>query len=881
AAGLVTLDNNKKENLVSSASDIASISQNHEEQVTVKTGDLVEVQAGELLKCHKCTMTFMGKDDLLHHQSSSHRRRRSKIGTSLTDGVIIKSGQYECQFCHKRFSERRRYYGHIGAHVKYDVKNAEASTVSNVSEGVDAVSLGGVPNGEPLQEQPLEANRSVANFFDASANNELISGSPLSELSAGKIEPCTDNYGHDLNAEAHNKQDLLANNRIGTSLAEEHIDKLDRNAVMIPDKVAEVDEVMDDVAAKSNICLGSEAALSSANRSECETLGETNVTECVARRRNKERSFESGLASPLLNEQKCSGLENNVVTASLTVEETNLEPVSKSCSLSPKGIENTSGSESMDDRVPATNESTFGFCNSHADLDEDCATEVKQHPSSEGRTLVPSGNELYSNIDIVRGVVPEPDRVCNLTSLEKEIQHESSSVVSSWSERIPVSENCGNEVSTGTVEETKLEKASESSLLSLSSYDPNCGAENYVDTRASRQMEGPKLNEVQMFGNREAIFPYGRSHSGVSADGLTSHKDRSLEFCSLIPSDNEQTFGVQANTNRVYDTAAEKHGHDSSVSGLLTPSHIPGTSNNVYMVDNSRPVNEHKFDGVQNSGNHELSLSFGIPQTELYADTTSIEQDFGNSSVVPATIEHNFGVQTNLGGLRSGIMEDPKQGRGPVSDLFSLSFDGQKGGFGNNINNLYSGGVWEGVKVDEVKNSQNNKFVCGFSSSHGQPEGSVPGGMWRTGEENAMRSGLADTSNPLVQSSSTFRSFDIFSDKPEDGLFGLDDKYDNESAFEGLRLGRSEPVEFSFLTTQTSNTFQGNSKAFAYNPEMEQEFDSSFWLGKDALTPNIGGRNQVSTICVWCRNEFLHEPMHPGTETAYGSMCPTCRARIS
>lgn len=49
-----------------------------------------------------------------------HQRNPKKngIGKSITSGVIITDGKYECQFCHKVFVERHRYNGHVGIHVR-------------------------------------------------------------------------------------------------------------------------------------------------------------------------------------------------------------------------------------------------------------------------------------------------------------------------------------------------------------------------------------------------------------------------------------------------------------------------------------------------------------------------------------------------------------------------------------------------------------------------------------------------------------------------------------------------------------------------------------------------------------------------------------------
>lgn len=70
------------------------------------------------------------------------------------------------------------------------------------------------------------------------------------------------------------------------------------------------------------------------------------------------------------------------------------------------------------------------------------------------------------------------------------------------------------------------------------------------------------------------------------------------------------------------------------------------------------------------------------------------------------------------------------------------------------------------------------------------------------------------------------------------------------------------------------------SKIYSFNTNMEQGLDPSFWLGKDALTPNDA--SQTTSVCVWCRNVFFHDPVQPGgVQTgAIGTMCPSCTSRM-
>ncbi|RZC49120.1 hypothetical protein C5167_017546 [Papaver somniferum] len=73
------------------------------------------VEANDYLVCHKCNTSYADKDAYLQHLLTSHQsKNKSRLCTSISDGVIIKDGKYECQFCHKIFLEKHRYNGHVG-----------------------------------------------------------------------------------------------------------------------------------------------------------------------------------------------------------------------------------------------------------------------------------------------------------------------------------------------------------------------------------------------------------------------------------------------------------------------------------------------------------------------------------------------------------------------------------------------------------------------------------------------------------------------------------------------------------------------------------------------------------------------------------------------
>lgn len=107
-----------------SATPISSISTDYEKQIVLlRVENPAKAQLRNLLECRKCKLTFGDKDSYVQHLLSFHKRnaKRCRVGKSIADGVIIKDGKYECQFCHKAFDEKRRYNSHVGVHVRdYD-----------------------------------------------------------------------------------------------------------------------------------------------------------------------------------------------------------------------------------------------------------------------------------------------------------------------------------------------------------------------------------------------------------------------------------------------------------------------------------------------------------------------------------------------------------------------------------------------------------------------------------------------------------------------------------------------------------------------------------------------------------------------------------------
>lgn len=123
AAGVTRNDNTAKDDTICySVAPLSSISPEHEKQLVLfSADDQSKTLHQNSIKCYKCKLNFGGKDAYFQHSLVCHRRRPRRPGLrkSICDGVIIRDGRYECQFCHKSYAEKRRYIGHIGTHVRY------------------------------------------------------------------------------------------------------------------------------------------------------------------------------------------------------------------------------------------------------------------------------------------------------------------------------------------------------------------------------------------------------------------------------------------------------------------------------------------------------------------------------------------------------------------------------------------------------------------------------------------------------------------------------------------------------------------------------------------------------------------------------------------
>ncbi|OIW13636.1 hypothetical protein TanjilG_07978 [Lupinus angustifolius] len=186
------------ENIVVANSDVPCLSVSNErlkEVALLGIDNLADVQIHDLFECHKCNLRFDEKDTYLQHLLSVHQRttRRYRLGSSVGDGVIIKDGNFECQFCHKVFQERRRYNGHVGIHVRNYVRKVEDSPgLANVQRS----------DNSPVRED-IHSRISKMDALIEIAQNSIMEPHISSELSLiPALEIAVDNLDQDINMES-------------------------------------------------------------------------------------------------------------------------------------------------------------------------------------------------------------------------------------------------------------------------------------------------------------------------------------------------------------------------------------------------------------------------------------------------------------------------------------------------------------------------------------------------------------------------------------------------------------------------------------------------------------------------------------------------------
>ncbi|XVF36701.1 hypothetical protein REPUB_Repub19eG0080400 [Reevesia pubescens] len=810
-------------------------SSGHEKQAPLRRiGSPREVQRAEKIKCHKCTMTFNQQDDFICHLLSSHQgtAKSSGHGTSTKEEVIIKNGKYECQFCHELFEERNGYSCHLGIHMMNNMKTVEGSV------------------GEQNCIQPV-------NFPD---NNEIKPGFPCSEAKENAlVKKYTEKYSHESNLFSHGEQDKV--NRNEKSLADNNCDK-QNNFCIITDNIGEVTDTATAAPADLNVCLGSENVLFSADKNGISQFSD---------------KTDVRFALTSMEEKKKREMASNISF------------------LAPNAKGNMFGDENIKDRHFAGftkgMETDWNDKVTRDDRKAGCAntrtgpaivkTAVEKESYNEGCSLILSGKQQRGNlVDHVKGASITIDSAqksgseCGLSSY-KDYQtcviNNNLLPVSAGTlddpESITVNESGSNDSTIGFQSNLRIKKPSQedskTALLTLHGREQIFPPDNNAFKVFSRTVEVSELDGA-------------KKYSGLiqGVDSLDSRLDANILAGVRHERTKDYLFGPSS-YKKTFTCTMEGHKQDKGSVSSVHEQYANQQNSNYGTSMNKVP-----FATIEEPKHKEESSLIGNAHARL---GTFALTGFGQESCSPLFSGNGerFAGKNNIPGSSSGAGHEPKQNKGAFEDVFCLSGSEQTH-FANNLSTVYAGTAHDGSRLEDLENARNNEIMIGYSNNGRPTEDSMTGLTWKNDEGNVMLSGLADSSSQLLQSSDYYPTFDLMSHKGESEMFNVSGKCSSVSGFEGLRSDSIDHMEYNFLTAQPSSR-SGNSKVSSYDSEMALKFDSSVWLGKEALPlfPKIAGGHQVTTSCSWCGNEFYNEAVDIGAHRSSMIMCANCRARFS
>ncbi|PNX90976.1 methyl-CpG binding domain protein, partial [Trifolium pratense] len=204
--------------IVATNSDVSGLSVSNErlkEMSLLEMENLADVQIHDLFECHKCNMTFGEKDAYLEHLLSIHQKttRRYRLGSSVSDGVIIKDGKFECQFCHKVFLEKRRYNSHVGIHVRNYLRKAEdLPGQPNVSRAEESPVTDEMPSKISKMDALIEiAQNSIVEDSVMEPSSSKLNTIHVSEIAAGDLD-------EDINVESLVSEQQMEESLIGPNV---------------------------------------------------------------------------------------------------------------------------------------------------------------------------------------------------------------------------------------------------------------------------------------------------------------------------------------------------------------------------------------------------------------------------------------------------------------------------------------------------------------------------------------------------------------------------------------------------------------------------------------------------------------------------------------
>ncbi|KAK8971492.1 Methyl-CpG-binding domain-containing protein 8 [Platanthera guangdongensis] len=782
----------------------------------------------EGITCYDATpISYISYENEKEHLLSSHRRRnkRRKLGKTIVDGVILKDGKYVCQFCHKAFSERHRYSGHIGAHVRYQGLTIETLVdESSARKITDPASMAVLP-------YTLSDNNDSNLKIDDNQTTQCVTQLNVPPAMGGQT-----------------KMSTLKSSDVGQleGIAEERISADIKYSECIDDSLPSTS----DLNAVPPECFLMVTKKQSPREPADSEFNDHDMAGSNAGIIHDQKSFEevkpnaSSEVVPLFSAHPHIdiGKETHVTSFS--------SPIFGSLNMSPI--------RTSEDDVPCKlndnefNDHGMAVSNSSIIHDQKSFEEVKPNASSE---VVPLFS-AHPHIDI--------GKETHETSFSSPIFGSlNMSPIRTSEDDVPCKLNDKADIA------SSLSKPKDSVSPYLENL--NNAAYNVDDVlnslSTSKSFDGMPLdadNIACTFNDREV------SSSPSKADVLEKSEYNLVNYTSQVTvctsdymdEDANSCFDLSLSLMDMDVKTKDKHNVINHPSGRLTSEFEKYNDKLVVEVEN------HSF---SLSGNH--SSSGG----EAYAEDisthaeghveklTSREGQYSNECFHPL-----FDKDTVL----MCSMHDTLQ-----NSSLMASFSSEKTqDIGANMDCPFDADINESLLHEIDKPVNELEFFFGGSNS--MHEDSAADEMIANEAANeAVHISLSNSS--WIQATNALPILNMLPDQCGGELAEISQKNAGLQAFDDLRLGTIEPSDFALFTDPESRTAIEPSMSLGYASELDDQ-QCSFQLGWNISLGNIDSTSSFTSLCVWCSTEFRQEHGNdePHSETL-GFICPGCKAKFS
>uniref|UniRef100_A0A7N0UKY8 C2H2-type domain-containing protein n=1 Tax=Kalanchoe fedtschenkoi TaxID=63787 RepID=A0A7N0UKY8_KALFE len=702
--------------------------------------------------------------------SPKSKSKRRKLGTLVSDGVIIKDGKFECQFCHKIFDERRRYNGHVGVHVR---------SASEALRGKGAKPASG-DLGSASEALPVASGLNITSFYSGASHRDGVSndGMGLEFLHAALLQG---SEVGDWTEKSHTEMSLKNVNReavFGIS----H-DKSDRDCEMADDTLRKLDNSFRDEAEMNHSVMPQmKFEVSGLNEpsegsricvSDVKTIGEDGNSEKSTVVYNVAGKESRGDKKSMGDSSSFGGKLNTDVEGiqPLLCAENNFNAENNAGGLVRDGIEEHTidfteqfGNErspfnlGLADNVQEDvctfyqqrstrsspiasflNEQRHGSISCENEAVASKLMEYKEIFTEKGPPNLASSKQALSvNSDCLNEMSGSSSKLVGIDASNSRIQpavvstsnHVATHGENDWSRDTP-QKIFGvtylfpsmNQQGASNAEVTSTDVASKSPWKS-----PTCNPQPAISSvdRAPNVMANKEFWKAVADPNNSAAKIVNEAQLGMDVESGLEHEKGSGGY-SFSSIGNEQGFNIRNDMVEMGDNSMqERRPERDYVSDFVNPfeNGLNNQAINSKMFP-TRLMEQSRADEVRFPLNSELKISLGNNQSRLEGVNRNLK---GQSLVLSGN--EQFGLQNNSNTFYSTSVEEQRDQRARGSGLFDqFGQQDQLFGLQSNLNHAYNGSTWGEQRVGPVGSFRPNDLMPGFGSSQPQRSENVLAGF--------------------------------------------------------------------------------------------------------------------------------------------------------